>query len=190
MRSCYPRRASEISGGSRREGTWSAHVEGFGGRSNVRSIDVEKVRERLMSGERSYVVDELRRVNCLHFCVYTCHLGQCQIILGVLRDSTLGLGVAGSESSVEDVILFILAVSFSDLVEYQDGITDGVRICLRLGGGMISSLRRIIQGSLWSVSQVLFAILAFGRPAMLFWYWCWKKEIPREGEEDLAHLPY
>jgi hypothetical protein len=124
-----------------------------------------------MSGERSYVVDELRRVNCLHFCVYTCHLGQCQIMLGVLRDSTLGLGVAGSESCVEDVILFILAVSFSDLVEYQDGITDGVKDLLALRRHDIKSqenypraacgqcLRYCLPFGIWKTSHVILVLV-------------------------------
>jgi hypothetical protein len=47
-------------------------------------------------------------------------------MLGALFDFALDFSVAGSESFVEDVIPFVLAVSFSNLVEYRSGSADGV----------------------------------------------------------------
>jgi hypothetical protein len=48
-------------------------------------------------------------------------------MLGILCNSALDLGIARSESSVEDLILFVLAVSFSNLVGYGNGIAHGIK---------------------------------------------------------------
>jgi hypothetical protein len=81
------------------------------------------------------------------------------------------LGVAGSESSIEDVILFILAVSFSDLVEYRNGITDGVKDLLALGRHDIKSqqnyprgvcgqcLRYCLPFGIWKTSYVILVLV-------------------------------
>jgi hypothetical protein len=71
----------------------------------------------MRAGRPHVAVKELRKAKFL----YICHLDYRQIILGVLFDFALDFDATGSESFVEEVIPFVLAASFSNLMEHRSG---------------------------------------------------------------------